>query len=49
LVHRRQLMDQWRERLAIFLGMPLEEIGQVSGGKKSGGRSKRSVGGGGKR
>ena len=33
LVHRRQLMDQWRERLALFLGMPLEEIGQVSGGK----------------
>jgi superfamily II DNA or RNA helicase len=34
LVHRRQLMDQWRERLALFLGLPLEEIGQVSGGKK---------------
>jgi superfamily II DNA or RNA helicase len=34
LVHRRQLMDQWRERLALFLGVPLEEIGQVSGGKK---------------
>jgi superfamily II DNA or RNA helicase len=23
LVHRRQLMDQWRERLAAFLGIPL--------------------------
>jgi superfamily II DNA or RNA helicase len=34
LVHRRQLMDQWRERLALFLGMSLEDIGQVSGGKK---------------
>ncbi len=34
LVHRRQLMDQWRERLALFLGRPLEEIGQMSGGKK---------------
>lgn len=34
LVHRRQLMDQWRERLALFLGMELEDIGQVSGGKK---------------
>jgi superfamily II DNA or RNA helicase len=34
LVHRRQLMDQWRERLALFLGMQLEDIGQVSGGKK---------------
>ena len=34
LVHRRQLMDQWRERLALFLGMQLEDIGQVSGSKK---------------
>jgi superfamily II DNA or RNA helicase len=34
LVHRRQLMDQWRERLALFHGTPLEDIGQVSGGKK---------------
>jgi len=34
LVHRRQLMDQWRERLALFLGMQLEHIGQMSGGKK---------------
>jgi len=34
LVHRRQLMDQWRERLALFLGMELEDIGQVGGGKK---------------
>ena len=34
LVHRRQLMDQWRDRLALFLGMPVEDIGQVSGGKK---------------
>ena len=34
LVHRRQLMDQWRERLALFLGMPVEDMGQVSGGKK---------------
>jgi superfamily II DNA or RNA helicase len=34
LVHRRQLIDQWRDRLALFLDMPLEEIGQVSGSKK---------------
>jgi superfamily II DNA or RNA helicase len=34
LVHRRQLMDQWRDRLTLFLGMQLEDIGQVSGGKK---------------
>jgi len=28
LVHRRQLMDQWRERLAAFLDMPIGSIGQ---------------------
>ena len=33
LVHRRQLMDQWRERLAQFFDKPIEEIGQVGGGK----------------
>jgi superfamily II DNA or RNA helicase len=33
LVHRRQLMDQWRERLAAFLALPIENIGQFSGGK----------------
>lgn len=33
LVHRRQLMDQWRERLAAFLVLPIENIGQLSGGK----------------
>jgi superfamily II DNA or RNA helicase len=32
-VHRRQLMDQWRERLSAFLSMPIEHIGQVGGGK----------------
>jgi len=34
LVHRQQLMDQWRERLALFLGLPIENLGQVGGGKK---------------
>ena len=34
LVHRTQLMDQWRERLALFLNLPMEEIGQIGGGKK---------------
>ncbi|GFP20194.1 hypothetical protein HKBW3S03_01695, partial [Candidatus Hakubella thermalkaliphila] len=34
LVHRQQLMDQWRERLALFLGLPIEKLGQVGGGKK---------------
>ena len=33
LVHRRHLMDQWRERLAIFLGLSVKEIGQIGGGK----------------
>jgi superfamily II DNA or RNA helicase len=33
LVHRRQLMDQWRERLAAFLDLPIGNIGQVGGGK----------------
>ncbi|HSE37697.1 MAG TPA: DEAD/DEAH box helicase family protein, partial [Blastocatellia bacterium] len=35
LVHRRQLMDQWRERLALFLGLSINEIGQIGGGKTS--------------
>ena len=34
MVHRQQLLDQWRERLAMFLGVPLKSIGQVSGGKQ---------------
>src|SRR5713101_1369700 len=33
LVHRRQLMDQWRERLAAFLALPIGSIGQFGGGK----------------
>jgi hypothetical protein len=33
LVHRRQLMDQWRERLAAFLDLPIGNIGQFGGGK----------------
>jgi superfamily II DNA or RNA helicase len=35
LVHRRQLMDHWRERLALFLGLNIKEIGQIGGGKTS--------------
>ena len=34
LVHRRQLMDQWVERLSTFLGLPIKEIGSIGGGKK---------------
>lgn len=33
LVHRRQLMDQWRERLGSFLSQSNNEIGQLGGGK----------------
>jgi superfamily II DNA or RNA helicase len=35
LVHRRQLMDQWRERLVLFLGLAIKDIGQIGGGKNS--------------
>lgn len=31
--HRQQLLDQWRERLAMFLNIPIDQIGQVGGGK----------------
>jgi len=34
LVHRKSLLDQWRERLALFLGIPISEIGTLSGEKK---------------
>ncbi len=33
LVHRRHLLDQWRERLAGFLGWPPAAIGQIGGGR----------------
>ncbi len=33
LVHRRQLLDQWVERLSTFLGLPAKSIGRVSGGR----------------
>jgi len=34
LVHRRQLLDQWRERLAAFLDLPIKDIGQIGGGRR---------------
>jgi len=34
LVHRRQLLDQWRERLAAFLDLPTKTIGQIGGGRR---------------
>ena len=34
LVHRRQLLEQWVERLATFLGLPVKEIGRIGGGRR---------------
>ena len=33
LVHRRQLLDQWVERLTTFLDMPTKSIGRIGGGR----------------
>jgi len=33
LVHRWQLLDQWQERLAMFLDVPSASIGHIGGGK----------------
>ncbi len=33
LVHRRQLMDQWHERLRAFLDLASESMGWIGGGK----------------
>src|SRR5690606_32326815 len=32
--HRSQLLDQWKERITTFLGIPTKEIGTLSGSKK---------------
>ncbi|BAU28468.1 hypothetical protein DFP93_10764 [Aneurinibacillus soli] len=34
LVHRKELMGQWMERLASFMDTPFKEIGQIGGGKQ---------------
>jgi superfamily II DNA or RNA helicase len=34
LVHRKQLLDQWVDRLSSFLGLDPREIGQIGGGKR---------------
>ena len=34
LVHRRELMEQWRERLSTFLDVPPGSIGVIGGGKR---------------
>ncbi len=33
LVHRRQLLEQWVDRLSAFLGMPPKSIGRIGGGR----------------
>ena len=33
LVHRRQLLDQWIERLAMFLDPPTKSVGRIGGGR----------------
>ncbi|RLA38933.1 MAG: restriction endonuclease subunit R [Gammaproteobacteria bacterium] len=35
LVHRRQLMEQWIERLSTFLGLEQKEIGRIGGGRRN--------------
>lgn len=35
LVHRKQLLDQWVERIQAFLGIPKKDIGKIAGGKKT--------------
>jgi superfamily II DNA or RNA helicase/very-short-patch-repair endonuclease len=35
LVHRRQLLDQWVERLAAFLDVPAKSIGRIGGGRNT--------------
>src|ERR1700693_4922817 len=34
LVHRRQLLEQWIERLGTFLDLPPKSIGHIGGGRK---------------
>jgi superfamily II DNA or RNA helicase len=34
VVHRRQLMDQWLERIAVFLQIDKKQIGRIGGGKR---------------
>ena len=33
VVHRQQLLDQWQERLRMFLDLPAKAIGHIGGGK----------------
>ena len=33
IVHRRQLLDQWLERIAMFLNVPKKQVGKIGGGR----------------
>ncbi|MCC5931535.1 MAG: DEAD/DEAH box helicase [Cyclobacteriaceae bacterium] len=35
IVHRKQLMDQWLERIEAFMGIPKQEVGKIGQGKSS--------------
>ena len=34
LVHRTQVLDQWRAQLSVFLGLKPAQIGQIGGGRR---------------
>lgn len=38
IVHRKQLADQWMDRIEAFLGIPRKEIGKIGQGKNSVGK-----------
>jgi superfamily II DNA or RNA helicase len=38
LVHRKQLADQWMERIESFLGIPKKDIGRIAQGKSKPGK-----------
>ncbi len=38
IVHRKQLLDQWIERIETFLGIPKHEIGRIGQGKSKVGK-----------
>ncbi len=39
IVHRKQLLDQWVERIQAFLGIPKNEIGKIGQGKAKPGKA----------
>ena len=40
IVHRKQLLDQWTERIEAFLGIPKRDIGVIGQGKSKIGQNK---------